>query len=37
VYEPGDAHCCPSAMRTTILTFDPTTGWTVASTDVEPT
>lgn len=38
VYEPGDAHCCPSAMRTTILTFDPATGaWIVASTDVEPT
>jgi hypothetical protein len=38
VYEPGDAHCCPSAMRTTVLTFDVASGdWTVASTDVEPT
>jgi hypothetical protein len=37
VYEPGDAHCCPSAMRTTVLTFDPDPGWTVASTETEPT
>jgi hypothetical protein len=37
VYGAGDAHCCPSAMRTTILTFDPGDGWTVASTDVDPT
>jgi hypothetical protein len=38
VYEPGDAHCCPSAMRTTVLTFDGASGdWVVASTDVEPT
>lgn len=38
VYEPGDAHCCPSAMRTTVLTFDAATGdWVVASTRTEPT
>jgi hypothetical protein len=38
VYGPGDAHCCPSAMRTSILTFDPATGdWIVASTETEPT
>ncbi|MFN8233293.1 MAG: hypothetical protein U0V56_07420 [Actinomycetota bacterium] len=38
VYEPGDAHCCPSAMRTSVLTFDATTGdWIVESTQTEPT
>ncbi len=38
VFEPGDAHCCPSAMRTTVLTFDAATGeWIVASTATEPT
>jgi hypothetical protein len=38
VFAPGDAHCCPSAMRTTLLTFDASTGdWIVASTETEPT
>jgi hypothetical protein len=38
VFEPGDAHCCPSATRTTVLTFDAATGdWIVASSETEPT
>jgi hypothetical protein len=29
IYRPGDAHCCPSAVRTTVLVFDGS--WTTAS------
>jgi hypothetical protein len=37
VFEQGDAHCCPSATKTSILTFDETAGWTVYSTTEQPT
>jgi hypothetical protein len=37
VFEQGDAHCCPSATRISILTFDGAAGWTVHSTVEEPT
>lgn len=36
VFKRGDAHCCPSAIRTTVLTDDGTNGWRVASRDVAP-
>jgi hypothetical protein len=36
VFQEDDAHCCPSATRITVLTFDPTSGWTVFSTHEEP-
>lgn len=31
VYEPGDPHCCPSAMRETVLTYAGNGDWDVAS------
>ena len=37
VFAPGDAHCCPSSTKTSVLTFDETTGWTVESTTEQPT
>lgn len=37
VFAPGDAHCCPSSMRISVLTFDPASGWTVASSTEQPT
>lgn len=37
VFAPGDAHCCPSSTRTSVLTFDEATGWTVDSTTEQPT
>ncbi len=37
VYAPGDAHCCPSAFRTTVLTYAGDGRWTVASKTVTPT
>ena len=37
VYAPGDAHCCPSALRTTVLTYAGDGRWTVASKTVTPT
>jgi hypothetical protein len=37
VYGPGDAHCCPSAIRTTVLTYAGDGRWTVASKTVTPT
>ena len=37
VYAPGDAHCCPSAFRTTVLTYAGGGRWTVASKIVTPT
>lgn len=36
VFEEGDAHCCPSAMRTTVLRFDETSHWTVVSATEQP-
>jgi hypothetical protein len=36
VYAPGDSHCCPSAMRTTVYVYGPG-GWTVAKKKVTPT
>jgi hypothetical protein len=37
VFATGDSHCCPSAFRITVLTFDPASGWKVASTTEQPT
>jgi len=37
VFAPGDAHCCPSSTKTSVLTFDAATGWTVESTIEQPT
>jgi len=34
VYRVGDPHCCPSAFRTTVLTYAGDGRWTVASKDV---
>jgi hypothetical protein len=31
IYDEGDAHCCPSAIRITVLTFDNAAGWEVFS------
>lgn len=36
VYRPGDAHCCPSATRTTVFVYDGNSRWTVASRVVTP-
>jgi len=36
VYEPGDAHCCPSAFRRTVLTYDGDGGWTKVSVEETP-
>jgi hypothetical protein len=37
VFADGDAHCCPSSTRTSVLTYDAATGWTVDSTTEQPT
>jgi hypothetical protein len=37
VFERGDAHCCPSATRTTVLTYAGEGRWTVASKVLTPT
>lgn len=37
VFEPGDAHCCPSGTRTTVLTYRGEARWTVVSNAVTPT
>lgn len=37
VFKPGDAHCCPSASRTTVLTYAGNGRWTVASRVTTPT
>ena len=38
VFDQGDVHCCPSATKISILTFDETAGgWTVYSTTEQPT
>lgn len=34
VYRVGDPHCCPSAFKTTVLTYDGDRTWAVASKDV---
>ena len=36
VFAPGDAHCCPSTTKTSVLTFDEASGWTVDSTTEQP-
>ena len=37
VYAPGDAHCCPSAMRVSTLTYDGSPfAWTTAASSVGP-
>jgi hypothetical protein len=36
VYAPGDAHCCPSATRVTVLTLGPGGAWTKASSSTVP-
>jgi hypothetical protein len=36
VFKPGDSHCCPSAIRTTVLTYDGAGSWTVVSREVTP-
>jgi hypothetical protein len=37
VFEQGDAHCCPSATKISVLTFDEASGWTVHSSTEQPT
>jgi hypothetical protein len=38
VYEEGDAHCCPSAFRTTVLVYEDTADqWSIDSDTVRPT
>lgn len=37
VFAPGDAHCCPSSTKTSILTFDGASRWTVDSSTEQPT
>jgi hypothetical protein len=37
IFELSDSHCCPSATKITVLTFDETSGWTVDSTTEQPT
>lgn len=36
VYRQGDAHCCPSATRTTVFVYVGDGSWTVASRTVQP-
>ncbi len=36
VFEPGDPHCCPSARRITVLTYDASGDWVVADETVTP-
>jgi len=36
VYRPGDPHCCPSARRTTVLTFVAGTEWAIATRRTTP-
>jgi hypothetical protein len=37
VYRPDDPHCCPSATRTTLMTYGDDGAWHVASRQVIPT
>jgi hypothetical protein len=36
VYEPGDAHCCPSAFRRTVLVYDGDGDWSKVSVEETP-
>jgi hypothetical protein len=36
VYEAGDPHCCPSAIRTSVWEFDPSQGFTKTSQETTP-
>ncbi len=36
VFSEGDAHCCPSATRTSVLTYAREGAWSIASREVEP-
>jgi hypothetical protein len=36
VFAHGDPHCCPSAMRTTVLTYAGGSTWTTSSETVSP-
>jgi hypothetical protein len=36
VYRPGDAHCCPSATRTTVFVYGGDGRWTIVSRVVTP-
>ena len=36
VFEEGDAHCCPSATRTSVLVFEGSARWKLVSTIDEP-
>jgi hypothetical protein len=37
IFDTGDSHCCPSATKISVLTFDEASGWTVDSTTEQPT
>jgi len=37
VYANGDPHCCPSALRTSVLTYDGDRTWTTRSSTESPT
>ena len=37
VYKNGDPHCCPSAVKVTVVTYAGGTQWTTASVNTEPT
>ena len=37
IYAPGDAHCCPSATKISVLTYDGPSAWSTVSATVEPT
>jgi hypothetical protein len=37
VFKPGDSHCCPSALRTSVLTYQGDGRWTEASSRTTPT
>jgi hypothetical protein len=36
VFSDGDAHCCPSATRTSVLTYAGEGAWSIASRELEP-
>jgi hypothetical protein len=36
-FAPEDAHCCPSATKVSVLTFDGGSAWTVFSSTEQPT
>jgi len=37
VYAAGDAHCCPSSTKISVLRYDGSSGWTTVSATEEPT